>query len=178
MLKQINITAPSAWASYFINGDASGLEDEEIKAADSFIKRQGVGMPSSCEDAGFIHWHDAYEECPLAADCQEYIFLYEEPPELPVIFKKEASHVIAFFPTLPDDRAGTRMTCYSHVGQHSSADIGYFQSLKPASAAEYGDLLLELKRIYERGPLAEQSRLVVRKRRSSKMRDAFNEACR
>lgn len=35
-------TVPGAayWASYFINGDASGLEDREIKLADAWAKRE------------------------------------------------------------------------------------------------------------------------------------------
>ena len=31
------ITAPSHWASYLINGDASGYDDAEIKAADEYF---------------------------------------------------------------------------------------------------------------------------------------------
>lgn len=174
MLKQITITAPSAWASYLINGDSSGLEDEDIKACDKWIEREGVGGPCSCEDAGFIKWHDAYNEMPLAADCQEYLFLYEEPPELPVIFKREGDSVIAFFPTLPD--TANSMICYAHVGQHSGASFGYFRSLKPATPAEYEPLLKELKGIYERGKMADQSRLVVKKRSSTKMMAAFRKA--
>lgn len=180
MLKQIKVTAPSHWASYFINGDASGLETEEQLQADKFLKRQGLGSPVSCEDAGFMRWHDAAEEMPLAADCQEYLFLYQEPPKLPVIFKKhyEAGkwEVTAFFPTLP--ATNDTMTCYAHIGQHSGASFGYFHAGKKASEAEYSDLLRELRGIYERGPLAEQSRLVVKQRMSPGMRKAFKEACR
>jgi hypothetical protein len=68
-------TAPSAWACYFINGDASGLEDDEIDAADAFIDSIGMGAPVSCDDAGFVTFHDAREFMPLAADCQTYTFL-------------------------------------------------------------------------------------------------------
>lgn len=75
-LKTIKITAPSAWASYLINGDASGIEAEDVAAADAWIERQGVGLPVSCEDAGFMWRHDASIEMPLGADCQEYVFLY------------------------------------------------------------------------------------------------------
>ena len=73
-------TAPSAWASYFINGDASGLEDEEQAQADAFLARLGWGAPVGCEDAGFMRRHDAFPECPLAADCQEYAFLATATP--------------------------------------------------------------------------------------------------
>lgn len=69
-------TAPSAWAPYLINGDDSGMEDTDITAADQWIDQLGYGSPVSCEDAGFIHWHDAREVCPFAADCQTYVFLH------------------------------------------------------------------------------------------------------
>lgn len=68
-------TAPSAWASYFINGDASGIDDDEQALADKWIEWVGSGAPVDCEDAGFIHYHDAYNVMPLAADCQTYSFL-------------------------------------------------------------------------------------------------------
>lgn len=69
------ITAPSHWASYLINGDASGMDEADIEACDAWIAREGLGAPVSCEDAGFMRRHDAYLECPLGADCQTYAFL-------------------------------------------------------------------------------------------------------
>jgi hypothetical protein len=74
-MKTLEITAPSHWASYLINGDDSGMEPEEKAQCDAWIKREGVGLPVSCEDAGFIWNHDARVECPLGSDCQTYIFL-------------------------------------------------------------------------------------------------------
>jgi len=65
-------TAPSAWASYLINGDASGVDDADIAAADAF--QEQFGTPVDCEDAGFIKYHDAYHLMPLAGDCQRYTF--------------------------------------------------------------------------------------------------------
>jgi len=78
-------TAPSSWASYFINGDCSGLEDAEIAQADAFIDRIAMGAPVGCEDVGFCHRHDAMAECPLAGDCQEYAFLQSEAEEHEII---------------------------------------------------------------------------------------------
>jgi hypothetical protein len=69
-----SLTAPSAWASYLINGDASGIDDDDKAAADAWIAREGKGMPVSCYDAGFMRNHDAWQEMPLAADCQHYEF--------------------------------------------------------------------------------------------------------
>ncbi|KRR22149.1 DUF6926 domain-containing protein [Bradyrhizobium retamae] len=72
-------TAPSYWACYFINGDASGLDEEEIQQADKFIEWLGA-TPCSCEDdVGFLNWHDARRVCgTLAADCYTYTALVEE----------------------------------------------------------------------------------------------------
>lgn len=67
-------TAPSEWASYFINDDASGLEDSEIEQADSFAKWLG-GEIVDCSDAGFMRWHDAAQFGTLAADCCTYTAL-------------------------------------------------------------------------------------------------------
>ena len=69
------LTAPSAWASYLLNGDDSGIDPQEKAQANAWIEREGLGLPVSCEDAGFRWHHEAYNECPLGADCQEYVFL-------------------------------------------------------------------------------------------------------
>lgn len=78
MLTPYEFTAPSAWASYFINGDATSLEDDEIAQADAFLEWVNMEWPVSCDDAGFMHRHDAYEFCPFASDCQTYTFLKQE----------------------------------------------------------------------------------------------------
>jgi hypothetical protein len=73
-LEAIEVTAPSAWASYLINGDASGIDANEQRDADTMVATIGCGDPVDCEDAGFVH-------CPdfggYAADCQVYTFLKE-----------------------------------------------------------------------------------------------------
>jgi hypothetical protein len=70
-------TAPSCWASYLINGDASGLSDEDVRQADAFVEWLGA-TPCSCEDAGFMWNHDARQVCgTLAADCQIYTALIQ-----------------------------------------------------------------------------------------------------
>lgn len=38
----VEITAPDYWACYFINGDATGMTDEEIKNADFFIEQNDI----------------------------------------------------------------------------------------------------------------------------------------
>jgi hypothetical protein len=77
-MKTLVLTAPSFWASYLINGDASGISDDERVACDTWLAREGLGAPVDCEDAGFCKWHDALNECPFSADCQTYTFLVEQ----------------------------------------------------------------------------------------------------
>jgi hypothetical protein len=72
----VTATAPSHWASYFINGDDSGMDDFETAQADAFADWLG-GNIGDCEDAGFIHHHDARSFGALAADCQTYTALIE-----------------------------------------------------------------------------------------------------
>jgi hypothetical protein len=67
-------TAPSAWASYLINGDESGIDDDEMNAADAWLDSIDLGSPVDASDAGFIRHHDAYEFMPLGSDCQLYTF--------------------------------------------------------------------------------------------------------
>jgi hypothetical protein len=78
LLRPIEAVAPSAWASFLINGDASGLEPDEVAAALAWVKRQAMGFPVSCEDAGYCKFHDALNEAPYAADCQSFVFLAAE----------------------------------------------------------------------------------------------------
>jgi len=73
-LEPISATAPSAWAPYLMNGDSSGLEPDEIAAAESFVRYLGA-WPCECEDAGFCWQHDASRFLPLGADCQIYTAL-------------------------------------------------------------------------------------------------------
>ena len=81
-IKTFTVTAPSFWASYYVNADASGFEDDELKAADQFHDWLAKNEPNlSCvdaEDAGFIHYHDAFSFYPYAADCSTYTFMTVE----------------------------------------------------------------------------------------------------
>ncbi len=76
-LETVEGTAPSHWAGYLVNGDASGMELDDIRQADAFVRWLGA-MPVSCEDAGFMWSHDAMRVCgTLAADCQTYTALIQ-----------------------------------------------------------------------------------------------------
>lgn len=69
---------PEIWASYLINGDASGLEDEERRQADDFLTLRKLSWPVSCQSVGFYHWNDAHDlggDAALGQDCAHYEFL-------------------------------------------------------------------------------------------------------
>jgi hypothetical protein len=71
MITTTTFRAPSHWAPYLINGDASGLEDEDIAECDAWVATLGAVHFVSCEDYGFTRYHDA-REFAMACDCQDY----------------------------------------------------------------------------------------------------------
>lgn len=71
-----------------------------------------------------------------------------------VIFRAEGPRgrreITAVFPAIP----GTHeydMTCYAHVGQHSSCSYTWYLGTWPAKPEEYANLLAELSGIYTEG---------------------------
>lgn len=76
MVKTLSITAPSHWTSAILNMDYSGLNEEDKKQLNTFLANNSLSFTDclDCKDAGFLRHHDAFNECPYAADCQEYIF--------------------------------------------------------------------------------------------------------
>jgi hypothetical protein len=71
---------------------------------------------------------------------------------LPVIFRKDkGGEIVAVFPTERGTTDPDTMTCYAHVGQHSSCTVGWYYTTKPAQLPEYQRLLNELRQIYETG---------------------------
>ena len=77
-------TAPAYWASYLINGDASGMDDDEAAQCDAWIDSLGYGAPVDCSDEGeFAHSNDATDlggaVCTytfLAPHATKYRYLY------------------------------------------------------------------------------------------------------
>jgi hypothetical protein len=51
------ITGPAHWASYLVNGDASGLLDDEKAKADAWLEREGVAYVVGCSDNAHFTWH-------------------------------------------------------------------------------------------------------------------------
>jgi len=72
-------TLPAQWACALINGDESGMADEESAALDQWLKDTRPGYCIGCSDEPeFTAWHDA-RDYELAADCLTYTFAtYEE----------------------------------------------------------------------------------------------------
>lgn len=67
----------------------------------------------------------------------------------PVLFRIDKhgafkGELTAVFPTLPGSPG--LMSCYAHLGQHSSCGRGWLASTRPAKPAEYADLQRELVR--------------------------------
>jgi hypothetical protein len=58
-MKTITFEAPAYWASYLINGDASGLGHVEKAKADKFISQQGKNVRAvCCSDEPYIGQFD------------------------------------------------------------------------------------------------------------------------
>lgn len=64
-----SFTGPACWASYLINGDASGLEDEEREECDRVT--EGLGHCVDAIDVGFLSRPDYG----MAGECCEYRFI-------------------------------------------------------------------------------------------------------
>ncbi len=74
-METLTATGFAYWASYLINGDASGLDDNERACADAFAEylTGGKGSIVDCGEDTFF----AYPECGshLWGDCVEYTAL-------------------------------------------------------------------------------------------------------
>lgn len=63
---------PAVWASYLINGDDSGISEENKSNADKFLQANSLPSPVSCEEVGF-KWCNDFNN--IGGDCDEYSFL-------------------------------------------------------------------------------------------------------
>lgn len=68
-------TLPASWASYVINGDASGIEDDEVIVIDAWLNKVQPGIPTSCSDEQFFSWHNDGPTPNIGGDCLEYEFI-------------------------------------------------------------------------------------------------------
>ena len=78
-MKLVTYNLPSAWASALVNGDNSGLSDEDEYYLNEWFNEtfpHGANC-LSCSDEddspGFLRWHDAWRHVG-AADCLTFTF--------------------------------------------------------------------------------------------------------
>jgi len=71
------IKGPAAYASYYINGDASGLEEDEIRRADEWLEIHDVFDVIDCSDEPeFSSSSDAWGHTPYrAGDVLDYTIM-------------------------------------------------------------------------------------------------------
>ena len=67
-------TLPAHWASYLINGDASGLKKGEQEKIDAFLARHDLPFPVSCSDETRFSWRNDANIC-LGGDVLDFTFL-------------------------------------------------------------------------------------------------------
>lgn len=76
MSELIELTLPSHWASPLINGDLTGLTDEDCESFEEFCddKLQGLHCLDVKDDSDFLKYHDARQYA-LAGDCSTFTFM-------------------------------------------------------------------------------------------------------
>ena len=72
----MELTLPNHWASPLINGDETGLSDEEYESFNEFCDEQlqGLHCLDVKDDSTFVKYHDAMQYA-LAGDCSTFVFL-------------------------------------------------------------------------------------------------------
>jgi hypothetical protein len=78
-MQTIDLLLPSHWACALINGDLSGLDEEDDKSFEAFVddmlKEYGSCRCISCgDDPDFRRWHDAVAYGVLACDVDIFTF--------------------------------------------------------------------------------------------------------
>jgi hypothetical protein len=79
-------TGQAYWASYFVNGDASGLDDREIAEADAWLRSCQPGTPGqhaeivSCSDDAEIgtYWGEGESRGKVCELLDYTLLVYEE----------------------------------------------------------------------------------------------------
>lgn len=78
-MNTLTLILPTHWASALVNGDESGLDEDEVKSMDAFLDDM-LATYGQCwcidvgEDLGFMTHHDARPFGVLARDVSEFTF--------------------------------------------------------------------------------------------------------
>jgi hypothetical protein len=68
-------TLPAHWAPALVNGDFTGMEEDDEEALMRVIAGENLPDPVSVSDSSeFLTYHDARPYGVLACDCLEYTF--------------------------------------------------------------------------------------------------------
>jgi hypothetical protein len=82
-MESITYSLPAYWASYLINGDASGLLPGEQRTIDAWLAKDGLDSPVDCAAEPYFSRHnDAHTG--LAGDVLDYTFLLNPETVKPV----------------------------------------------------------------------------------------------
>lgn len=78
MISEEQVCLPAHWASYLVNGDASGMDDDDVEQVDYVIAHLFPECSATCvnvdDDAGFVNFHDARVHGVLPCDCATFTF--------------------------------------------------------------------------------------------------------
>jgi len=69
-IETITYKLPAYWASYLINGDASGMEESELETVDSFLQSESEPNFVDCGEQYFSWTNDATT---LGGDVCDYV---------------------------------------------------------------------------------------------------------
>ena len=72
-IETLEYTLPAYWASYLINGDASGLKDGEQAAIDAFISKESKPRPIYFVDVGESYFARSNDANSLGGDVADYV---------------------------------------------------------------------------------------------------------
>lgn len=180
------IEAPEYWASYLVNGDASGMDASDKAECDKWIAGIGDGwsvVSTEGDESSIGRFYFPVQGRLLQTSLITYV-LHRciEPEVTPVLFRvdNEGGHktVTAVFPCDPDGRDGLMMSCYSHIGQHSACSFGWLHMTRRATPAEYADLKAELEASPYRYRLKVYSRMQrwMHERRAAELRSINDKA--
>jgi hypothetical protein len=76
-LKFVKTPMPVYWASYLINGDASGLEPGEQQRVDAYLKHENIIDVADVADESYFSWsYDLYGGEAQGGDLVDYTVRY------------------------------------------------------------------------------------------------------